>query len=149
MATLPTRVLARPINSVTLVVLHRHRHSALAAVSTSLAGLAHRKQTGHLVVNNKLMAPRNDSSLHTGPVKERCLDRAGDISALEKAIASLDRGRGHSPCFSSGDMVAASVIRALAIDLSVRVGALAPMAETLLSCATDHRGRFSNVLRLS
>lgn len=49
----------------------------------------------------------------------------------KKAVASLDRGRGHSPCFSSGDMVAASVIRALAVDLSVRVGALAPMAETL------------------
>lgn len=49
----------------------------------------------------------------------------------KKALAPLRRGRGHSPCFSSGDLVAASVIRSLAIDLAVRVGALAPLAETL------------------
>lgn len=49
----------------------------------------------------------------------------------KKALAPFDRGRGHSPCFSSGDMVAASVIRALATDLSVRVGALTPIATAL------------------
>jgi hypothetical protein len=48
-----------------------------------------------------------------------------------KALVPFDRGRGHSPCFSSGDMVAASVIRTLALDLSVRVGALAPIAAGL------------------
>ncbi|MEQ8344742.1 MAG: hypothetical protein RIB84_08010 [Sneathiellaceae bacterium] len=49
----------------------------------------------------------------------------------KKALAPLDRGRGHSPCFSSGDMVATSVIRTLATDLSVRVSALAPIAAAL------------------
>lgn len=49
----------------------------------------------------------------------------------KKALAPLDRGRGHSPCFSSGDMVATSVVRTLVVDLSVRVGALAPIASGL------------------
>jgi hypothetical protein len=49
----------------------------------------------------------------------------------KKALAPLRRGRGHSPCFSSGDLVAVSVIRSLAVDMAVRVGALTPIAETL------------------
>ena len=49
----------------------------------------------------------------------------------KKALAPFARGRGHSPCFSSGDMVAAAVIRLLAIDLSVRVSGLAPIASAL------------------
>ncbi|CAG0948535.1 hypothetical protein RHIZO_00036 [Rhizobiaceae bacterium] len=49
----------------------------------------------------------------------------------KKALAPLRRGRGHSPCFSSGDLVAVSVIRALATDMAIRVGALAPIAEML------------------
>ncbi|MBN8816361.1 MAG: hypothetical protein J0J06_13050 [Sphingomonas sp.] len=49
----------------------------------------------------------------------------------KKALAPLRRGRGHSPCFSSGDLVAVSVIRSLAIDMAVRVGALTPIAEPL------------------
>ena len=49
----------------------------------------------------------------------------------KKALAPLRRGRGHSPCFSSGDLVAVSVIRSLATDMAIRVGALAPIAETL------------------
>lgn len=49
----------------------------------------------------------------------------------KKALAPLRRGRGHSPCFSSGDLVAVSVIRSLAMDMAVRVGALAAIAEPL------------------
>lgn len=49
----------------------------------------------------------------------------------KKALAPLRRGRGHSPCFSLGDLVAVSVIRSLAVDMAVRVGALTPIAETL------------------
>lgn len=49
----------------------------------------------------------------------------------KKALAPLRRGRGHSPCFSSGDLVAVSVIRSLATDMAIRVGALTPIAETL------------------
>ena len=49
----------------------------------------------------------------------------------KKALTPLRRGRGHSPCFSSGDLVAVSVIRSLAIDMAIRVGALAPIADTL------------------
>lgn len=49
----------------------------------------------------------------------------------KKTLAPLDRARGHSPCFSAGDMVAVSVIRALAIGMSVRVSALTPIADAL------------------
>ncbi|MBU0723331.1 MAG: hypothetical protein KJ904_10085 [Alphaproteobacteria bacterium] len=49
----------------------------------------------------------------------------------KKALAPLRRGRGHSPCFSSGDLVAVSVIRALAVDMGIRVGALAAISEML------------------
>ena len=49
----------------------------------------------------------------------------------KKALGPLRRGRGHSPCFSSGDLVAVAVIRSLAVDLAVRVGALTPIAESL------------------
>jgi hypothetical protein len=49
----------------------------------------------------------------------------------KKALAPLRRGRGHSPCFSSGDLVAVSIIRSLATDMAIRVGALTPIAETL------------------
>jgi hypothetical protein len=49
----------------------------------------------------------------------------------KKALAPLRRGRGHSPCFSSGDLVAVSVVRALAVDMAIRVGALAPISAPL------------------
>lgn len=49
----------------------------------------------------------------------------------KKALKPLRRGRGHSPCFTSGDLVAVSVIKSLATDMAVRVGALAPIGETL------------------
>lgn len=49
----------------------------------------------------------------------------------KKALGPLRRGRGHSPCFSSGDLVAVAVIRSLAVDMAVRVSALAPVAEPL------------------
>ncbi len=51
----------------------------------------------------------------------------------KKALAPLRRGRGHSPCFSSGDLVAVSVVQALATNMAIRVGALAPIAETLFT----------------
>lgn len=49
----------------------------------------------------------------------------------KKALGPLRRGRGHSPCFSSGDLVAVAVIRSLAVDIGVRVGVLTPVAEPL------------------
>ena len=49
----------------------------------------------------------------------------------KKTFGALRRGRGHSPCFSSGDLVAVAVVRALAVDMAIRVGALAPIAEPL------------------
>jgi hypothetical protein len=49
----------------------------------------------------------------------------------KRALSPLRRGRGHSPCFSSGDLVAVALIRSLAVDMAVRVGALAPIAQPL------------------
>ena len=66
----------------------------------------------------------------------------------KKALAPLRRGRGHSPCFSAGDIVAVAVVRILAVDMAMRVGSLAPVAEMLFeSCnsapwPTLERGKF-------
>lgn len=49
----------------------------------------------------------------------------------KKALPPLRRGKGHSPSFSPGDLVAISIVRLLAVDLSVRVSALSPIAEAL------------------
>lgn len=66
----------------------------------------------------------------------------------KKALAPLRRDRGHSPCFTAGDLVAVAVIRALSMDMAMRVGSLAPVAEMLFeSCnsapwPTLERGKF-------
>jgi len=49
----------------------------------------------------------------------------------KRALGPLHRARGHSPCFSSGDLVAVAVIRSLAVDMGVRVGALTRIGEPL------------------
>ncbi len=49
----------------------------------------------------------------------------------KKTLDPLQRARGHSPCFTSGDLVAISVIRCLTVDTAIRVGALGPIAESL------------------
>lgn len=55
----------------------------------------------------------------------------------KKALSPLRRGRGHSPCFTSGDLVAVAVIRSLAVDMAVRVGALGPIAEPLFDLCSQ------------
>ena len=66
----------------------------------------------------------------------------------KKALAPLRRCRGHSPCFSAGDLVAVSVIRILSVDMAMRVGSLAPVAEVLFELCnsapwpTLERGKF-------
>lgn len=47
------------------------------------------------------------------------------------ALPPLQRVRGHSPCFTSGDILAVSVVHALAVGLAVKVGALTPTAHSL------------------
>ena len=49
----------------------------------------------------------------------------------KKALGPLGRARGHSPCFSSGDLVAMAVIRLLTLDMGIRVGALTSVGEAL------------------
>ena len=49
----------------------------------------------------------------------------------KKALAPLRRDRGHSPCFSSGDLVAVAIVRTLTVDIGIRVSVLAAIAETL------------------
>ena len=49
----------------------------------------------------------------------------------KKALAPLRRDRGHSPCFTAGDLVAVAVVRVLSVDMAVRVGSLTQIAETL------------------
>jgi hypothetical protein len=49
----------------------------------------------------------------------------------KKALGPLRQTRGHSPCFSSGDLVAVAVVRLLTVDIGIRVGALTPISESL------------------
>lgn len=49
----------------------------------------------------------------------------------KKALAPLRRDRGHSPCFTAGDLVAVAVVRVLSVDMAMRVGSLKQIAETL------------------
>lgn len=49
----------------------------------------------------------------------------------KKALAPLRRDCGHSPCFTSGDLVAVAVVRTLSFDLGIRVGALSGVAQAL------------------
>jgi hypothetical protein len=51
----------------------------------------------------------------------------------KKALAPLRRQKGHSPCFSAGDLLAVAVVRVLAIDFEMRVSALGPLGEELFS----------------
>ena len=49
----------------------------------------------------------------------------------KKVLVPLRRDRGHSPCFTAGDLVAVAVVRALCLDLGIRVSALALIANAL------------------
>ena len=49
----------------------------------------------------------------------------------EKALAPLRRDRGHSPSFTAGDLLAVELMRVLSADLSIRVGALAPIVSSV------------------
>lgn len=51
----------------------------------------------------------------------------------KKALAPLCCQKGHSPCFSAGDLVAVAVVRVLVIDFGIRVGALGPLGENLFA----------------
>jgi hypothetical protein len=55
----------------------------------------------------------------------------------KKALVPLRRERGHSPCFSAGDLVAVAVVRALCLDLGIRVSTLAPIANALFDLCND------------
>lgn len=54
-----------------------------------------------------------------------------------KALAPLRRDRGHSPCFTSGDLVAVAVVRILCADLGIRVGTLGGIADMLFDLCNE------------
>jgi hypothetical protein len=90
-------------------------------------------ETGYPVVNNNV-----DGALYAMTVQYTPgqLRSAASITPetyrhWKKALTPLRRDRGHSPCFSSGDLVAVAVIRTLTVDLGIRVSVLASIAQTL------------------
>jgi len=93
--------------------------------------LACSRKTDHLVVNNK-MVDRFVTVLYTpGQLRSAMAIAPETYRHWKKALGPLRRGRGHSPCFSSGDLIAVSVIRSLAVNMAVRVSALTPIADAL------------------
>jgi hypothetical protein len=55
----------------------------------------------------------------------------------KKALAPLRRERRHSPCFTSGDLVAVAAIRMLCLDLGIRISALTGIAKTLFDICNE------------
>lgn len=51
----------------------------------------------------------------------------------KKLLAPLRRQKGHSPCFSVGDIVSVTVVRVLAIDFGIRVSVLSPLSEDIFA----------------
>lgn len=51
----------------------------------------------------------------------------------KKVLNSLRREKGHSPCFTYGDLIAVSVLQHLCNDFSIRIGALAPVGTRLFT----------------
>jgi hypothetical protein len=49
----------------------------------------------------------------------------------KKTLAPLRRQRGHSPCFTAGDLVAVAVVHRLSIELGIRVSMLTSISEPL------------------
>jgi len=55
----------------------------------------------------------------------------------KKALAPLRRQKGHSPCFTAGDLLAVAIVRVLTVDFAIRVGALSAVAEALFMACND------------
>jgi hypothetical protein len=55
----------------------------------------------------------------------------------KKALTPLRRQKGHSPCYSAGDLLAVAVVRMLTIDFEVRISALGPFGEELFSLCNN------------
>lgn len=55
----------------------------------------------------------------------------------KKALAPLRRDPGPRPCFTAGDLLAVALVRAMATDLSIRVGAFSPVADRLFEICND------------
>jgi hypothetical protein len=90
-------------------------------------------ETGYPVVNNKADGEFFAMTVQYTPGQLRS---AASITPetyrhWKKALAPLRRDRGHSPCFSSGDLLAVTVVRTLTVALGIRVSILASIAETL------------------
>ena len=49
----------------------------------------------------------------------------------KKSLSPMSRSKGHSPCFTSGDLVAVGVVKILCVDMGVRVSAISQCAEKL------------------
>jgi hypothetical protein len=87
--------------------------------------------TRHLVVNNKIASKLVAVFYTPGQLRSAISISPEAYRHWRKALSPLSRGQGHSPCFSSGDLIAVSVVRTLTVDLSVRVGALNAIAAAL------------------
>lgn len=93
--------------------------------------LAKTMNVAYLVVDNKIVG-RIVTVLYTpGQLRSAVSVAPETYRHWKKALRPLQRARGHSPCFSSGDLVAMAVIRLLTVDIGIRVGALTPTAEAL------------------
>lgn len=89
--------------------------------------------TKYLVANNKFAWGLYQMSVQYTPGQLRSATSIAPETYRHwrKALAALRRDRGHSPCFTSGDLVAIAVVRTLCVDLGIRVGGLSRIANAL------------------
>jgi hypothetical protein len=115
------------------------------ALSTKLL-LFLESETGYPVVNNNVDGEFDAMTVQYTPGQLRSIASITPETYRhwKKAFTPLRRDRGHSPCFSSGDLVAVAIIRTLTVDLGIRVSVLTEMLFDLCNGApwpTLERGK--------
>lgn len=103
----------------------------LAPHHAQLDSLAKNTDVFYLVVDNKIKRNLVTLLFTPGQLRSAVSIAPETYRHWKKALEPLRRARGHSPCFSSGDLVAVTVVRLLALDMGIRVGTLTSIGEPL------------------
>ncbi len=94
--------------------------------------LALDSETDYPVADNKKAFPAIMTVSYTpGQLRSATSIAPETYRHWKKVLTPLRRDKGHSPCFTSGDIIAVSIVQRLSTDFGIRIGALAPIAESL------------------
>jgi hypothetical protein len=90
-------------------------------------------ETGYLVVSNKITGANDPMSVLYTPAQVRSATSITQETYRhwKKALVPMRKHRGQSPSYTSGDLLAISVVRVLCVDMGFRVSAITNIAELL------------------